>query len=287
MNELALINEAQKGDLDAFNTLILHYQDSVFNTALRILGDDDLAADATQDAFISAFKSINSFRGGSFKAWLMRTVTNACYDELRRQKRRPTTPLEPDTDDGEEMDSPRWLADPNDGKAADLIEATPLEVGITRTRCVATMLKGGHAENALPQLAEATVNCRIMPGIEPPTVQAELQQLVGPHVEITPYPDLGKPTQPSPLRPDIVKAFTDAVHARFPSQPIIPQMSTGATDGLEFRARGMPVYGTDGSWMAVPDDERAHGKDERLPVQALWDNVLHWERMVRELASKG
>src|SRR5512142_2352769 len=112
MNELALINDAQKGDLDAFNTLILHYQDSVFNTALRILGDDDLAADAAQDAFISAFKSINSFRGGSFKAWLMRTVTNACYDELRRQRRRPTTPLEPDTDDGDEMDSPRWLADP-------------------------------------------------------------------------------------------------------------------------------------------------------------------------------
>ena len=88
MNEQALIHDAQKGDLDAFNSLILHYQDSVFNTALRILGDDDLAADATQDAFISAFKSINSFRGGSFKAWLMRTVTNACYDELRRQKRR-------------------------------------------------------------------------------------------------------------------------------------------------------------------------------------------------------
>lgn len=112
MNEQALIHDAQKGDLDAFNTLILHYQDSVFNTALRILGDEDQAADAAQDAFISAFKSITSFRGGSFKAWLMRTVTNACYDELRRRKRRPTTPLEPDTDDGEEMDSPRWLADP-------------------------------------------------------------------------------------------------------------------------------------------------------------------------------
>ena len=113
MNEQALIQDAQGGNLDAFNTLVLHYQDSVFNTALRILGDEDQAADAAQDAFISAFKSIASYRGGSFKAWLMRTVTNACYDELRRQKRRPTTPLEPDTEDGEEMDSPRWLADPN------------------------------------------------------------------------------------------------------------------------------------------------------------------------------
>ncbi len=113
MNEQALIRDAQQGNLDAFNTLVLHYQDSVFNVALRILGDDDLAADAAQEAFISAFKSISSFRGGSFKAWLMRTVTNASYDELRRQKRRPITPLEPDTGDGEEMDSPRWLADPN------------------------------------------------------------------------------------------------------------------------------------------------------------------------------
>ena len=98
MDEQALIHDAQGGSLDAFNTLILHYQDSVYNTALRILGDEDLAADVTQEAFISAFKGIASFRGGSFKAWLMRTVTNACYDELRRQKRRPTTPLEPDTE---------------------------------------------------------------------------------------------------------------------------------------------------------------------------------------------
>jgi RNA polymerase sigma-70 factor (ECF subfamily) len=113
MNEQALIQDAQGGSLDAFNALILHYQDSVFNTALRILGDEDLASDATQEAFLSAFRSITSFRGGSFKAWLMRTVTNACYDELRRQKRRPTIPLEPETDEGEEMDSPRWLADTN------------------------------------------------------------------------------------------------------------------------------------------------------------------------------
>jgi len=112
MNEQALISDAQNGSLDAFNTLVLHYQDSVFNTALRIMGDEDYAADASQEAFISAFKSIRSFRGGSFRAWLMRTVTNACYDELRRRKRRPTTPLEPETEDGDDMDTPRWLADP-------------------------------------------------------------------------------------------------------------------------------------------------------------------------------
>jgi RNA polymerase sigma-70 factor, ECF subfamily len=111
MDEPALIHDAQHGDLDAFNRLVLAYQDALYNTALRILGDEALAADATQEAFISAFRSLNSYRGGSFKAWLLRTVTNACYDELRRQKRRPSVPLEPSNDDDEEIESPRWLAD--------------------------------------------------------------------------------------------------------------------------------------------------------------------------------
>lgn len=113
MDEPALIKEAQRGDLDSFNTLVLTYQDMLFNTALRIMGDADSAADATQEAFLSAFRAIKSFRGGSFKAWLMRTVTNACYDELRRQKRRPTIPLEPEHEDGKEMETPRWMADPS------------------------------------------------------------------------------------------------------------------------------------------------------------------------------
>ena len=177
-----------------------------------------------------------------------------------------------------------WLADPKNGAAADAIEANPLEVGLTRTRCVATMLKGGHADNALPQLAEATVNCRIMPGVEPKVVEAELKAMVGPNIEVTPFADVGHPTPVSPLRPDIVNAYTKAVHARFPGQQIIPQMSTGATDGLEFRARGIPVYGVDGQWGVSPDDERAHGRDERIPVQSLWDNVRHWESMIRDLA---
>jgi RNA polymerase sigma-70 factor (ECF subfamily) len=129
MDEIALVHSAQNGDLDSFNTLILHYQDRVFNTAVRILGDEDIAQDAAQEAFISAFRSINTFRGGSFKAWLLRTVTNACYDELRRQKRRPTTPLEPETNDGEEMDSPHWLADPN-MTPAEKSEADELEHAI-------------------------------------------------------------------------------------------------------------------------------------------------------------
>ena len=129
MDESALIYAAQRGDLDSFNTLVLTYQDSLFNTALRIMGDEESAADATQEAFLSAFRAIKSYRGGSFKAWLLRTVTNACYDELRRQKRRPSVPLEPETDDGEEMETPRWLADPSLSPEAEA-EADELEHAI-------------------------------------------------------------------------------------------------------------------------------------------------------------
>jgi RNA polymerase sigma-70 factor (ECF subfamily) len=94
MDEQALIQSAQRGDLNAFNELVLHYQSQVYNLAYRIMGEGDAAGDATQEAFISAFHAIKKFRGGSFKAWLMRIVTNACYDELRRRKRRPTSSLD-------------------------------------------------------------------------------------------------------------------------------------------------------------------------------------------------
>ncbi|GAB4579073.1 MAG: sigma-70 family RNA polymerase sigma factor [Anaerolineales bacterium] len=114
MDEPALIHAAQHGDLTAFNRLVLAYQDIAYNVAYRIVGDPDSASDATQDAFISAFKHLSSFRGGSFKAWLLRIVTNTCYDELRRRKRRPTTPLEPLNDAEEEIESPVWLKDPGE-----------------------------------------------------------------------------------------------------------------------------------------------------------------------------
>jgi len=114
MDETALIQDAQRGDLDAFNRLVMEYQDLLFGQAYRMMGEAQSAEDATQEAFISAFKKLNSYRGGSFKAWLLRIVTNACYDELRRRKRRPTTPLEPLDDDDEEIETPRWLADPGE-----------------------------------------------------------------------------------------------------------------------------------------------------------------------------
>jgi len=94
MDEKALIANAQQGEMPAFNQLVLTYQSMVYNLAYRILGDADAAADASQDTFISAFRAIEKFRGGSFKAWLLRIATNTCYDQLRYKQRRPTSPLE-------------------------------------------------------------------------------------------------------------------------------------------------------------------------------------------------
>jgi acetylornithine deacetylase/succinyl-diaminopimelate desuccinylase-like protein len=203
-------------------------------------------------------------------------VSRAYFEERSRQ--------EGDSQLGQQIRA--WLANPNDGAAADAIEANPLEVGLTRTRCVATMLSGGHADNALPQSATATVNCRIFPGVQPVAVQAELQKLVGPNVEVKADPNyVGQPTPASPLRPDVLKAVTSAIQKfHGPDMHVFPMMSTGASDGSFFRAQGIPVYDIDGSWGISPDDERAHGLDERTPVRSMYDDVLYWEMIYKSLA---
>ena len=179
-----------------------------------------------------------------------------------------------------------WLKNPNDGAAADIVEASPIDVGLTRTRCVATMLSAGHADNALPQSATATVNCRIMPGVEPKEVQAEIQQTVGPKVEVVPDPNyIGVPTPASPLRAEVQAAVTNAIHTIVdPKMDVFPVMAAGASDGSFFRAQGIPVYDVDGGWAISPLDDRAHGLDERIPVRAMFDDVVYWEKLIRTLA---
>lgn len=100
-DEPALIAAAQRGELPAFNQLILHYQGVAYNVAYRILNDPDAAADATQDGFLKAYRKLDQYRGGSFKAWVLRIITNTCYDTLRAHRRRPTSPLESEDEDGE------------------------------------------------------------------------------------------------------------------------------------------------------------------------------------------
>ncbi|MBC8504303.1 MAG: sigma-70 family RNA polymerase sigma factor [Anaerolineales bacterium] len=114
MDDAVLIQQSLQGDLDAFNRLVLAYQDMLYNQAYRVIGEPGAAEDATQEAFISAFRKLHTYRGGSFKSWLLRIVTNACYDELRRRKRKPIAPLEPQNEDGEEIESPTWMVDPGD-----------------------------------------------------------------------------------------------------------------------------------------------------------------------------
>ena len=112
-DEQTLVTLAAQGDLDAFNQLVLTYQNMAYHHAFSLLGDSDQAEDATQESFIKAFQAINGFRGGSFRGWLLRIVTNSTYDMLRRSRRHPTQPLFPVDDEGEEVESAAWLADPN------------------------------------------------------------------------------------------------------------------------------------------------------------------------------
>ena len=115
MEETELITRAVDGDLDAFNHLVLQHQEVAYNVAYRIMSDENAAADATQEAVISMYRKLDTYRGGSFKSWFLRIVTNACYDELRRQRRRPTIPIEPETNEGELVESPEWLEDKSAG----------------------------------------------------------------------------------------------------------------------------------------------------------------------------
>lgn len=111
MDEQPLITSAQAGSLDAFNQLVLLHQDLVYRQAFWMLGEPEAAEDITQDTFLLAYRNLPSFRGGSFKAWLFRIVSNLCYDELRRKNRRPTQPLNPTDSEDDEIESPAWLAD--------------------------------------------------------------------------------------------------------------------------------------------------------------------------------
>jgi acetylornithine deacetylase/succinyl-diaminopimelate desuccinylase-like protein len=180
----------------------------------------------------------------------------------------------------------RWLANPNDGEAADIIEASESEVGLTRTRCVPTRLFGGHADNALPQLATAMINCRIFPGEDPNDVKAELEKVAADPTVVVTRNDDYVASLGSPLRADVTGAYTRAVQALHPGVPISPEMSTGASDARPFRVAGIPVYGVNGAWVQVPTDFRAHGKDERIPIQSLYDNVVHWQLMLKDLTGK-
>jgi len=189
------------------------------------------------------------------------------------------------TTQGKVGDAMRAFAkDPHDASAAAVLADEPSEVGKTRTTCVATLLRGGHADNALPQSATATINCRIFPGVAIDTVRKSLQDVVGPKVDIA---LVGKAvsSDASPLRQDVLAAVTKAVHSIRPGVAVTPIQESGATDGLYFRAAGIPTYGVNGMFMKT-SDAFAHGLNERVPVQGFYDDLAYWHVLLTTLAGK-
>ena len=159
---------------------------------------------------------------------------------------------------------------PVDAAAAARLAAVPLYNAMLRTTCVATMLSAGHAPNALPQRATANVNCRVLPGEDPQAVQRMLVQLIGnPRITVTPVEE-ARPSPPSPLTPAVMQAIAAITERLWPGVPVVPTMSTGATDGLYFRQAGIPIYGVSGLFGDV-NDVRAHGRDERMGVRQFFD----------------
>ena len=177
-----------------------------------------------------------------------------------------------------------FALDPNNEKASKRLFREPSYVGTTRTTCVVTMLRAGHAENALPQSATATINCRIFPGILASLVEKKLISVVAnPNIEFRLLDEVVE-SPISELRPDVVRAVSRAVHDRYPGLQIIPTMESGATDGAHFRKAGIPTFGV-GSIFMNPDESFAHGLNERVPIKAFKDALDHWSIIIRDLAS--
>jgi acetylornithine deacetylase/succinyl-diaminopimelate desuccinylase-like protein len=186
---------------------------------------------------------------------------------------------------GAEAQALRRFADhPGDRAAARTLSRNPYLATLMRTTCVATMLSGGHAENALPQTATATVNCRIFPGVSVADVMSELRAIAGAHVEVAQHGP-SNASDASPLRDDVVAAVTRAARAVHPDIPVTPSMSAGATDGVFFRAAGIPTYGVGGVFMRDEDDF-AHGLNERVPVESFYQGLTHWRVLITELAGR-
>ncbi len=175
---------------------------------------------------------------------------------------------------------------PGDQAAIDRLAREPEYVGSTRTTCVVTMLQAGHAENALPQSATATINCRIFPGTPVDTV-AEVLGRVGDNPEAE-WVLLGDPTESpvSQLRSDVKAAVARAVHSRYPGLELITYMESGGTDGMHFRSAGLPTWGVGGMFIN-PRFMFAHGLNERVPIDSFYGALDHWSIIIRELAGPG
>ncbi|MDC2889815.1 peptidase dimerization domain-containing protein [Psychrosphaera algicola] len=179
----------------------------------------------------------------------------------------------------------QFANNPNNKAASDRLEIEPSYVGSTRTTCVPTMLKAGHAENALPQSAMVTVNCRIFPRTTVAQVQKQLKQAI--NNDAVEFVVTGSPVE-SPIsepRADVMAAISKAVHSRYPKVDIVVYMESGGTDGMHFRKAGIPTWAISSAFMN-PDDMFAHGLNERLPIKAFYGGLDHWTIILKALTGK-
>ena len=174
---------------------------------------------------------------------------------------------------------------PDMGAVERLAPADPSINASVRTTCVATMLEAGVAENALPRKATATVNCRLLPGDTPANVLATLRKVVDdPKIVVRPVGPLREASPASPVRKDVMRKLRSLVAEYFgPNAPVVPQQSTGATDGRWVRQAGIPVYGFS-AIATEPNESRAHGLDERIPVESFHKAVRFWYELLKEFS---
>jgi acetylornithine deacetylase/succinyl-diaminopimelate desuccinylase-like protein len=177
----------------------------------------------------------------------------------------------------------RFAYDPKDQNASDRLAVESSYVGSTRTTCVVTMLRAGHAENAMPQSATATVNCRIFPGVSVAEVASVLNTVVD-NKEVE-FELLDNPVESpiSELRDDVTAAVTKAARAQYPGVKIVAYMASGGTDGMHFRNAGIPTWAVSGRFMN-PDEMFAHGLNERVPKAGFTGALDHWSIIIKELA---
>jgi len=177
-----------------------------------------------------------------------------------------------------------FAADPTDSKAIAALTANPATVGKIGTTCVATMIKGGHALNALPQRVSADINCRIFPGHPRAEIMAELQRAAAdPAVQFKDISEGSVATEASPLRPDLVAAVTKAIHIGYPGVPVFPTMSAGASDSMWFRNEHIPSYGISPIFMK-DSDKFSHGLNERVPVDDISPSIAYMLSLLTDLS---
>lgn len=176
------------------------------------------------------------------------------------------------------------LADEGDEAAARALSKSVRLNSMLRTTCVATLLDGGHAPNALPQRATANVNCRILPDGDPDEVRRTLERVADVPTLSVNLQGRATNSPPSPLTPEVLGAIESVTEEMWPGVPVVPTMSTGATDGLYFRNAGIPVYGVSGLFYG---ETGAHGMNERIPVQSFYEGQEFLYRLVKQLSTPG